>query len=362
LLERVWRERIVVASWTRLLAAPLQKLGLWGTATAEAQTNNRGATLSFDGLSFLVSKDLAGERWSVGLNYVPVRTEDGGVVNRLQAITGSVLRDDGTATFVYCSVRDDSVGTLDDPSSMFRLSCYGGDGCTTSAEECARSGWTLIADDVSIPASFFLPPGGLAAMPQSDAEIVVVDRPSAAPTYETVDYATSEGSQGGACEVGGACLATRVGSCTQLGGHLVQDGAGRCLCRVDQIDPSCVACDGASATGQCGEDCEFSIGQATARGVCLPGTSSSSECFCHGIGSGQPLAVERCGGPLDGSCPSSRCCADDPTDGCTPDGSTACPGVCVAGSCDGSAESCGICFLTGTEPSPAPTADPTPDG
>ena len=243
----------------------------WLTPAAEAQSNDRGATLSLDGMSFLVNKDLAHERWSVGLNYVPVRSEDGGVVNRIQAVTGGVLRGDGTPTFVYCSIRDDSVGTLDDPSSTFRLSCFGTDGCSTTAEECARSGWTLIADDVSIPASFFLPPGGLASMPQSDPEIVVIDRAAAAPAYETPDYTTPGGASSGGrmCRSAAPAWQPASASCTQVAGHLV-DGAAGCLCRIDEIDPSCIACDGGSASGQCGGDCAFQIGAFTARGVCLP--------------------------------------------------------------------------------------------
>ncbi len=58
--------------------------------------------------------------------------------------------------------------------------------------------------------------------------------------------------------------------------------------------------------------------------------------------------------------PNGRCCTDDPSDGCTDDGGPGCPGLCVAGSCDESGESCGSCFFVGPLPTPAPTAAATP--
>src|SRR5262249_37718858 len=54
----------------------------------------------------------------------------------------------------------DSTGSLRNPSSTFRLSCSGAGACDTTARQCARDGWVLIDDDVRVPASFFLPPGG----------------------------------------------------------------------------------------------------------------------------------------------------------------------------------------------------------
>jgi len=148
------------------------------------QGGNRGATLSADGFSYLVNKDIGNERWSIGLNFLPVRSADGTIVKQQQGITGNVLRGaDAPPTFIYCVVRDDSTGTLDDPSSTFRLSCVGSEGCATTAEECARSSWLPISDDVPVSASFFLPPAGLPATPQSDPEIVVIGRTSDPPSY-----------------------------------------------------------------------------------------------------------------------------------------------------------------------------------
>jgi len=329
---------------------------------AVAQANDRGATLSFDGLSYLVNKDLAGERWSIGLNYVPVRSAAGGVVEQVGGITGNVLRgDDVPPTFISCTVREDSTGTLDDPSSSFRLSCSGADGCTTTATECAQSGWNLISDDVSIPASFFLPPDGLPATPQSDPEIVVIGRTSDPPSYETADYTTGSASRadapaGIACPAV-VCFADRIGACTGVEGRLVESG-GECLCRVDDVDPACITC-GDGASGQCGGDCEFPVGDATARGVCLPESSGSTDCICYGIGAGSALEIESCGGPLAGQCPEGRCCTDDPSDGCASDGAASCAGLCVAGTCDDAGDACGTCFVIGSVPTPGPTPVPT---
>lgn len=336
-----------------------------GPPAPALQTSDRGATLSADGFSYLVNKDINDERWSIGLNYLPVRLADGTVVKQQHGITGNVLRGaDAPPTFIYCTVRDDSTGTLDDPASTFRLSCVGSDGCAATAEECARSAWQPISDDVPVSASFFLPPEGLPATPQSDPEIVVIGRTSDPPAYETPDFTTAGAAAlarpaGGACPVDAACVVARVGACTQVEGRVV-DGGGECLCRIDALDPACITCDGAAASGQCGTDCEFPLGDATVRGVCLPESSASPECVCYGIGAGETLAVGQCGGPLAAECPESRCCTDDPSDGCTDDGGAGCPGVCVAGSCEDGGESCGSCFLVDPLPTPGPTAAATP--
>ena len=345
--------------WSRRIVAPW--LALVAPNAADAQANDRGATLTFDRLSYLVNKDLASERWSIGLNYVPVRTANGGVVNRLAGVTGNVLSADGAPKFVSCTVREDSTGTLDDPSSTFRLSCAGADDCTSVAEECARSGWTPIADDVAISAAFFLPPGGLTATPQSDPDIVVIGRTSDPPSFETTDYTTGASPNAAAAvaaSCSGACFVPRIGACDDVRGRLVQ-ADGECRCRVEEVDPQCITCGG-GASGQCGGDCAFALGDATARGTCLPESSGSPDCVCYAIGAGSTLALESCGGPLAGQCPDAHCCTDDPSDGCENDGTAPCAGICVAGTCDDAGDSCGSCFPIGTVPTPRPTAEPTP--
>src|SRR5690606_36894432 len=58
----------------------------------------------------------------------------------------------------------ESEGSLADPASELRLRCRGTGPCESSAQRCSRNDWRDIpgADDVRLPASFFLPPGGLA--------------------------------------------------------------------------------------------------------------------------------------------------------------------------------------------------------
>ena len=348
-------------AWAGRVAAPW--FGILAPASATAQANDRGATLSFDGLSYLVNKDLANERWSIGLNYLPVRTAEGGVVSRLGGITGNVLRgEDAPPTFIFCTVRDDSTGTLDDPSSTFRLSCFGADGCTSTAEECARNDWTQIADDVPISASFFLPPGGLPATPQSDPEIVVIGRTSDPPAIMMTDFVTTATSSAaepaGACAVGTTCFVPRLGTCTDVAGRIA-DVDGTCGCLVEDVPGECITC-GDGATGQCGGDCSYPVGDATARGTCLPDSSGSDACICYAIGAGAALELESCGGPLAGTCPDAHCCTDDPRDGCTSDGTASCSGICVAGTCDDGGDACGSCFPIGELPTPRPTAVPTP--
>lgn len=152
-----------------------------------AQNVDRGATLSFDRLSFLVNKDVQNERWSIALNVVPVETE-AGTVSRLQNVTGNVFKRDGSApSFVFCTEREDSQGSLADPASLYRLSCWGTSACTGTALDCAQGSWTPISDDVALPASFFLPPDGLPAPVQSDPEIFVIGRTSDPSSIATKD-------------------------------------------------------------------------------------------------------------------------------------------------------------------------------
>jgi hypothetical protein len=124
----------MAAAGSRLLAA-VRTVTL--PTQADAQSNDRGATLSFDGFAYLVNKDIGNERWSIALNVAPVETAQG-TVSRIQSVTGNVFKRDGSApSFVFCTERPDSQGTLDDPSSQFRVSCSGTAACATTAAECA---------------------------------------------------------------------------------------------------------------------------------------------------------------------------------------------------------------------------------
>ncbi|MBY0280240.1 hypothetical protein K2Z84_33325 [Candidatus Binatia bacterium] len=138
---------IVLASLVVLVAA--------GAARAQS-----GATLSPDRLSYMVNKDLAGERWTINLDLSTAEPR------QLLNATGNVFKPDGSPpVFVLCQIRDDSTGDLADPSSTFRFTCQGADACATTATECAQTGWSVISRDVQIPASFFLPPNGNGSEP-----------------------------------------------------------------------------------------------------------------------------------------------------------------------------------------------------
>lgn len=140
-------------------------------ASALAQ---RGATLTPDRLTYLVNKDLAGERWTITVN---LATFD---PTRIINVTGNVYRPGAASpAFIWCRVRPDSLGTLDDPASEFRLRCASAARCEQSALACARGTWQPVADDVRLPASFFLPPLGNGTTARSAA--VPVGAPPTAP-------------------------------------------------------------------------------------------------------------------------------------------------------------------------------------
>lgn len=124
-------------------------------AASHAQQSPTAVTLTPDRRHLLVNKQLGPERWSISMNL-----GDGGVV---VDVAGEVFdaADAADASFVHCAVRPDSTGSLDDPSSLFRLTCRGTGGCSSTALACARGSWQSIARDVEVPASFFLPPSGL---------------------------------------------------------------------------------------------------------------------------------------------------------------------------------------------------------
>lgn len=318
-------------------------------AETPAQSAPRGATLTFDGLNFLVNKDIGTERWSISVNLVPARTSSGGARDRLLSITGNVFQADGSPpAFVYCLPTESSEGTLDDPSSLFRLACEGTSTCSTSALNCAETSWVDLGE-VTLNAGFFLPPEGLPASVQSDPELFVIGRTSDPPAIAVPNFSTPAslgpaGPLGLGCAEGSPCVVDQVGGCENVTGEQVLLGDGRCACLLDEIPPSCIAC-GSSASGSCGGTCAFEVGGATARGNCLPFAATSADCVCYANDAAGRSATESCAGVLDATCPTERCCADDPRDGCSlAGGDFDCAGVCVVDDCDDN-ESCGICGL-----------------
>ena len=310
-----------------------------GPRNAWAQATARGATLTYDGYNYLVNKDLSGERWSISLNLVPVQNADGTFSNQTKSVTGNVFKPDGSPpSFIYCVPRADSTGTLDDLGSTFRFSCQGASACDGTATGCAASSWTLLGDDIALPAGFLLPPGGLPAQPQSDPEIVVIGRTSDPPSIISPDFTLDGGSTSSALAAGGATCpvdkqcSVRLGSCDAVVGVVVQPSGGVCGCRLDDVPSSCITC-GEGALGSCGETCGFEVGNSNreARGICLPFASGDASCSCYAIGAGSKLDVQSCGGTVQAGCPGQRCCVDDPRDGCDAAGGVDCAGICVLG-------------------------------
>jgi len=360
----------LAAAWSEARGSSLARSGLELAAprSAHAQASGgRGATLTLDRLNHLVTKDVGSERWSISYSYQPFESDQQGVATRFLSVTGNVYQPDGGApSFVYCLLRPDSTGSLDDPASELRFVCQGTDACTTTARDCAES-WRPIANDVRLQASFFLPPAGLPAPPQSDPEIVVIGRTSdppslVAPGSEASGASVAFDAPAGACPVGAECIVPRIGGCQDVAGLVFEDEALGCRCVVPVVPPRCIEC-GDGADGQCGGGCEFAVGDATARGVCLPYDSTTDACACYAIGAGQSLTTQGCGGALGLPCPGDRCCSNDPRGACDPlDGEIPCPGVCVAAhGCDPDDEQCGICISPAQAPTPTPMPTPTPD-
>ena len=338
--------------------------------SAFAQANGgRGATLTLDRLSHLVTKDIGSERWSISYSYQPFESDQLGVETRFLNVTGNVFQSDGSApSFVYCTLRADSTGTLSDPTSELRFICQGSGACTSTATDCAENDWRPISNDVRLQASFFLPPLGLPAAPQSDPEIVVIGRTSDPPSLiapgaanATTSFAIARAT-GGDCLNGAACRVPRIGGCQDVAGFVIDDATLGCRCVVVALPSSCIQC-GDGATGQCGGECEFPVDDVTARGVCLPYDAQTDACACYAIDAGDQLTTQGCGGVLGLDCPGDRCCANDPRGACDPqEGQVACPGVCVtAHGCDPDAQQCGICLSPPAAPTPTPVPTPTPE-
>jgi len=334
---------------------------------------DRGANLPPDGANFLVNKELGGQRWSISLNLIPAQRGDDAtpscdddapeciVTKRFLNVTGNVYPLDGSPPqFVWCQEQQGSTGDLADPNSVFLVGCLGAGPCTRSASECALDGWQPIpgASEIPLPASFFLPPGGLPAVPQTDPEIVVIGRTSDPPSLlvplgsaVTTELPDGLATAAGGCSEGAGCT-TSAGSCGAVQGRVVSDANLGCACLVDDLPPGCITC-GAGATGQCGGDCEYQVEGATARGQCLPFSSTSSDCACYAADRGDEVAISICGGALGNECPTDKCCADDVRDGCNPAaGDVGCAGICVdANGCDPTVSSCGRCLdQRGQEP------------
>jgi len=334
----------VAPAWqraARLIGALWRRIGtsVASVAPRDAAAQVDGlaaATLTPDLLNHLVVRDRGGRRWSIAFNVVRDGTRAGGF--KATSVIGNTFATGEPLAFVYCLLRSDSPGTLEDADAELRFSCVGTDGCTTTAEECA-SGWKPITDDITIPAGFFLPAAGRGTPPSSDEKLVVLGSTGSVHSIASEGY---QGSGSTSCDEGGECIVDRIGLCENVRGRRTKvDGV--CRCFVSPVSPYCVrtgAESGAGIPASCGDACTFDVGLPItdgpgilrkARGVSLPISADSPNCFCHANPPGRLRAVEVCGG-VDGEiCARDRCCVDDPRDGCDPlAGDAGCSGICIA--------------------------------
>jgi len=131
-----------------------------GAPSAAQWTLERDATL--------INKDVGDERWSI-----TYRLADG-------RVTGNIFRSSGAPLFVQCRQV-----SSDGDTGMF--DCYGADAC--AGVPCGTDQYELIASNISLPLSFFYPPGDGPEPPPAPSfgegtQVVGVD--VAAGTYRAV--------------------------------------------------------------------------------------------------------------------------------------------------------------------------------
>lgn len=347
------------ASNPSALAGPLSRATLSSFSDAEGRPaqadNGHGVTVRVNGEEqrYLLNSDVNAERWSISLNRAPVESAEGLTVPGPITVTGNVYRPDGSPPkFFFCDILPDSTGRIDKSDSEFHFSCQIADACTTSARECTETAWTVSNDDIRLPASFFLPRGVDVQPVESSPELFIESRAAEPPSIGSTDYRIVDADDlgeaaGNSCTSGAACVVPRIGSCEDVPGRLRRREPLPCTCVVDEVPPGCITCANPPTTGQCGRECSYPVATqgAVARGFCLPYASDVSECICYAVaGEGKP-PVQACAGKLGTTCPETRCCSDDPRDGCDPaSGNRRCTGICVdAGGCDPAREQCGSC-------------------
>ncbi len=110
-----------------------------------AHAADSGVALLPDDSGILVSKDIGGERWAIHADL----TSD----HSLQ-LTGNVFRGAGSEpAFVICLPFQVDGSTDDIANAIFHYTCSGTGTCRIG--NCPD--WVVIASDVTLPGSFFLP-------------------------------------------------------------------------------------------------------------------------------------------------------------------------------------------------------------
>jgi hypothetical protein len=113
-------------------------------SAAAAQTRGSGIQLGPDSARYLISKDVAGNRWAISYNLSD------------KTVTGNVFpTDGGEPQFVWCE--EIARTSSPDPAAVqVTLRCFGAPPCDRAP--CAADAWVPIGD-VPVPGSFLLPPG-----------------------------------------------------------------------------------------------------------------------------------------------------------------------------------------------------------
>ncbi len=144
------RSNAVVIPPRVLFAAALALLVVAAAPDAPAQDRQSGLQITPNGKRILISKDVGGQRWAITRNL-----NDGSVTGNVYDTGG------GDPTFLFCS---QSSATVEEVA----LSCYGAPRC--AAAPCGGVDFQLIAD-VTLPQSFFAPPGGAPAIAASASAV-----------------------------------------------------------------------------------------------------------------------------------------------------------------------------------------------
>jgi hypothetical protein len=119
-----------------------------------------GATLTPDRLSYLVSKEVGGARWTISLNVAP--DDESTIVN----MTGNILVNTGEVIFVHCLPRAGSTRFLREAGQLLTFDCMRMGACDSSAVDCSRFEWSVLTGPGGFaPCESFFLPGTTGACP-----------------------------------------------------------------------------------------------------------------------------------------------------------------------------------------------------
>jgi len=127
-------------------------------AWPRAAAAQRGVQLTPDQDQILVNKDVGDQRWAIAFNL-----DD-------DTVTGNVyFPSGGDPIFLWCEYLSDN-GAADQVDLVIDFRCFAADACFTGTDPSAS--WSFLSD-VTVPATFFLPPGTA----RSAARLGLLERP-----------------------------------------------------------------------------------------------------------------------------------------------------------------------------------------